>query len=66
MWSDIIQAVPGSVLWLLRFPPAAEAYLIKAALDSGMNYVVHEVRVVLMFARLPGAIACLILCGHET
>jgi protein O-GlcNAc transferase len=32
-WSRILAAVPGSVLWLLRFPPAGEARL-KAALAA--------------------------------
>ncbi|TPX71046.1 hypothetical protein SpCBS45565_g01190 [Spizellomyces sp. 'palustris'] len=32
-WMRIIKRVPNSILWLLRFPPAGEAYLRKKAVE---------------------------------
>jgi protein O-GlcNAc transferase len=34
-WAHILAAVPGSVLWLLRFPPAGEARLRAALATTG-------------------------------
>lgn len=36
-WSRILKAVPGSVLWLLRFPPAGELQVRRAARAFGLS-----------------------------
>nr|XP_054755102.1 UDP-N-acetylglucosamine--peptide N-acetylglucosaminyltransferase 110 kDa subunit-like isoform X2 [Lytechinus pictus] len=36
MWVNIIQKVPNSVLWLLRFPAAGEPHLLATATQLGM------------------------------
>ena len=34
---QVLHRVPGSVLWLLRFPPAAEPYLQREAQKYGID-----------------------------
>ncbi len=33
VWMNILVRVPNSILWLLRFPPAGEAYLRQTAIN---------------------------------
>jgi hypothetical protein len=40
-WMRILQRVPGSVLWLLRFPPAGEANIRAEARRRGLEERLH-------------------------
>ena len=37
MWVNILNAVPGSVMWLLRFPQAGETNILVAAQQMGLK-----------------------------
>ncbi|KAL9547334.1 hypothetical protein PS6_007188 [Mucor atramentarius] len=43
MWLRILERVPNSILWLLRFPPAGEQHLKRCALEWAGPQVAHRV-----------------------
>ncbi|KAI8377621.1 glycosyl transferase family 41-domain-containing protein [Radiomyces spectabilis] len=43
MWLRILERVPNSILWLLRFPPAGEQHLRRCALDWAGPQVAQRV-----------------------
>ncbi|CAO3598974.1 unnamed protein product [Absidia cylindrospora] len=43
LWLRILERVPNSVLWLLRFPPAGEQHLKKCASDWSGNEVAQRI-----------------------
>lgn len=44
MWLRILRRVPGSILWLLRFPGAAEEHLLRTANEWAGPEVASRVR----------------------
>ncbi|KAG0175535.1 hypothetical protein DFQ28_008884 [Apophysomyces sp. BC1034] len=43
MWLRILERVPNSILWLLRFPPAGEQHLIRCAVEWAGPQVAQRV-----------------------
>ncbi len=37
VWARMLKRVPNSVLWLLRFPPVGESYLLQEAYKRGIR-----------------------------